>query len=70
MMPALVHFRPSELLSPTIYCPHCPESNLIVARVRNDAKGHVRKWTTCAAVRASIGLRRPKTFGGSDGDSP
>jgi len=42
-MPALVHFRPSEPLSPTIYCPHCTESNLIVAHVRNDAKGHV--WT-------------------------
>ena len=38
-MPALVHFRPSEPLSPTIYCPHCTEGDLIVARRRNDAKG-------------------------------
>ena len=29
------------------------------------AQGHERKWTTCLAVRTSIGLRRPTNLGGS-----
>jgi len=52
MMPALVHFRPSEPLSPTIYCPRCTESNLIVAHVRNDAKG-----PSCKIARNTDPLR-------------
>jgi hypothetical protein len=38
-MPQPGHSRPGEPLSPTIYYPLSSESDLIVARTRNDAKG-------------------------------
>jgi hypothetical protein len=36
------HFRLGEPLLPTIYCPLCTESDLIVARRRNDATSRLR----------------------------
>jgi len=37
-----VHIRLNEPVLPTIWCPLCTESNLIVACMRNDAKGNRR----------------------------
>ena len=55
-MSEISHFRSGEPLSPTIERPFCTESDLIVARMRNEAKGQCVSHSITSSAQASAAL--------------